>query len=51
MGLSVSIKELPDIQVAYLHCDVNMAAGNFSQQIGNTFNEVKAWARERGYTP
>jgi len=48
-ALSVSIRELPTIFVAYTHCHVDQAAGNFSDQIRDGFQNVKDWVMQKGH--
>jgi DNA gyrase inhibitor GyrI len=49
--LSVTIQALPALSVACLPCALQQAAGNFSDQIQAGFQQVKDWARQRGYDP
>ena len=47
--LSVSIRDLLEVHVAYTRCRVEQAAGNFSEQISDGFQAVKDWATQKGY--
>lgn len=49
--LSVTIQVLPPVLVAYVHCSVQQAAGNYSDQIRASFQQVKECALEHGYDP
>lgn len=49
--LNVTIQALPALSVACLHCALQQAAGSYSDQIQAGFEQVKAWARQRGYDP
>jgi DNA gyrase inhibitor GyrI len=49
--LNVTIQDLPTFSVASRHCPLQQAAGNYSDQIRAGFQQVKEWARERGYDP
>ena len=48
-SLSVSIQDLPALDVAYTQCHMGQAAGNFSEQIRDGFQAVKDWATQQGY--
>lgn len=48
-ALSVSIRDLLSVEVAYTRCRVEQAAGNFSDQIRDGFQVVKDWATQRGF--
>jgi DNA gyrase inhibitor GyrI len=48
-ALSVSIRDLLPIEVAYTRCRVEQAAGNFSDQIKDGFQAVKDWLMQQGY--
>ena len=48
-ALSVSIRELLGVEVAYTSCRVEQAAGNFSDQIRDGFQAVKDWVMQQGY--
>ena len=48
-ALSVGIRELLAIEVAYTRCRVEQAAGNFSDQIRDGFQAVKDWLMQQGY--
>jgi DNA gyrase inhibitor GyrI len=50
-SLSVSIKKLPSIHVAYIEYKVNTGQGNMHDEIGGCFRRVQAWLREGGYDP
>ena len=47
--LSVSIRGLLPVEVAYMRCRVEQAAGNFSDQIRDGFQVVKDWAAQKGF--
>lgn len=47
----VSIKELPRIQVVYLHVELDVAAGKHNPQISAAFGAVKTWAMRQGHNP
>ena len=48
-ALSVSIRDLLPIEVAYTGCRVEQATGNFSDQIRDGFQAVKDWLMQQGY--
>ena len=48
-ALAVTIRDLPKVFVAYIHCQVDQAAGNFSDQIRDGFQNVKDWVMQKGY--
>lgn len=48
-ALSVSIRDLLEVEVAYTRCRVEQAAGNFSDQIRDGFQTVKDWLMQQGY--
>lgn len=48
-ALSVSIRDVLPVEVAYTRCRVEQAAGNFSDQIRDGFQVVKDWAMHKGY--
>ena len=48
-ALSVSIRDLLAVEVAYTSCRVEQAAGNFSDQIRDGFQAVKDWLIQQGY--
>ena len=48
-SLSVSIRDLPTIFAAYTYCKVDLAAGNFSDQIRDGFQSVKDWVMQKGH--
>ena len=48
-ALSVSIRDLLEVHVAYTRCRVEQATGNFSEQISDGFQAVKDWATQKGY--
>jgi DNA gyrase inhibitor GyrI len=48
-ALSVSIRDLLPVEVAYTRCRVEQAAGNFSDQIRDGFQAVKDWVVQQGY--
>jgi DNA gyrase inhibitor GyrI len=48
-ALSVSIRDLLEVEVAYTRCRVEQAAGNFSDQIRDGFQTVKDWIMQQGY--
>ena len=45
-ALSVTIRDLLPVEVAYTRCRVEQAAGNFSDQISAGFQVVKDWATQ-----
>lgn len=49
--LSVSIKQLPAVHVAYIAYKPDAEQGDMHAQIGDCFRRVQAWVRERGYDP
>jgi len=49
--LSVSIRQLPSIHVAFMEYKVNAEQGDMHNKIGECFRRVQAWVRERGYDP
>jgi len=49
-SLSVSVKELPSVHVAYIACLLKGEPGEFGE-IHECFQRVQAWVRERGYDP
>ena len=49
-SLSVSIKELPSVHVAYIAYPLKGEPGEFGE-IHECFQRVQAWVRERGYDP
>jgi DNA gyrase inhibitor GyrI len=49
--LSVSIRELPPVHVAYIEYKPDAEQGDMHAQIGDCFRRVQAWVRERGYDP
>lgn len=48
-SLAVDIRDLPTLDVIYLACSVDQAAGTFSTQIGDGFERVKRWAERQGH--
>ena len=48
-ALSVNIRDLLPVEVAYIRCRVEQAAGNFSEQIRDGFQIVNDWVRQQGY--
>ena len=48
-ALSVSIRDLIPVEVAYTSRHVEQAAGNFSDQIRDGFQVVKDWATQKGF--
>lgn len=48
-ALSVNIRELPTVFAAFIDCQVDQAAGNFSDKIRDGFQSVKDWAMQKGY--
>jgi DNA gyrase inhibitor GyrI len=49
--LSISIKELPSVHVAYIEYKVGSEQGDMHNEIGECFRRVQAWVRERGGDP
>ncbi|WP_298820165.1 GyrI-like domain-containing protein [Chloroflexus sp.] len=49
--LLVTIKELPSITIVYTPVFLQQTQGNYSEQIRNGFENIKNWARQRGYDP
>jgi DNA gyrase inhibitor GyrI len=49
--LSVSLKDLPTVHVAYISCKANPDRGDLSDEIRESFQRVQAWVRELGYDP
>jgi len=49
--LSVSIRELPSVHVAFIEYKANAEQGDMHNKIGECFRRVQAWVRERGYEP
>lgn len=49
--LSVSIRDLPVIRVAYIEYKPDAEQGDMHAQIGDCFRRVQAWVRERGHDP
>ena len=49
--LSVSIRELPTVHVAYIEYKPDAEQGDMHAQIGDCFRRVQAWVREHGYDP
>ena len=49
--LSVSIKELPSVRVAYIEYKVGAEQGDMHNEIGGCFRRVQAWVSERGGDP
>jgi DNA gyrase inhibitor GyrI len=47
--LSVSIRDLSPVHVAYIDCQVNVAEGGYSSEIGKRFQEVRTWVAGLGY--
>ena len=50
-ALLVSIKKLPSVHVAYIEYKVDDEQSNMHDKIGECFQRVQAWLRERGYDP
>ena len=48
-ALSVRIRDLLPVEVAYTRCHVLQAAGNFSGEIQDGFQLVKDWAAQNGF--
>lgn len=48
-ALSVSIRDLLQVEVAYTRCHVEQATGNFSDQIRDGFQTVKDWVMQQGH--
>jgi DNA gyrase inhibitor GyrI len=46
--LHVTIQDLPPFRVACFSCDLQLAPGQYSDQIRNGFQQIKAWASQRG---
>lgn len=49
LGFSVEIKELSAVHVATMECKVNMASGQHSQKIADSFQTVTNWVQEHHY--
>ena len=49
LDFSVEIKELSAIHVAAMECKVNMASGQHSQEIADSFQMVSSWIQQRHY--
>jgi DNA gyrase inhibitor GyrI len=49
--LSVSIRELPSVRVAYIQYKASAEQSNLHDKIGECFRRVQAWLRERGDDP
>lgn len=47
--LSVAIRDLPPIPIAYTYCHLQQEAGDYNDQIRDGFQQVKDWAAQRGY--
>ncbi|NIV01264.1 MAG: GyrI-like domain-containing protein [Phycisphaerae bacterium] len=50
-SLSVSIKVLPAVHVAYLNYKVKGGQGDIHNEIGNSFQRVQDWVKKCGYDP
>lgn len=48
-ALSVNVRDLLPLEVAYIHCHVDQSAGNFSDQIKDGFQAVKDWVEQQGF--
>jgi DNA gyrase inhibitor GyrI len=48
-ALSVSIRDLLPVEVAYARCRVEQSPGRFSDQIRDGFQVVKDWAAQKGF--
>ena len=49
--LSVSIRDLPTVHVAYIEYKPGAEQGDMHAKIGDCFRRVQAWVKERGYDP
>jgi DNA gyrase inhibitor GyrI len=49
--LSVSIKDLPTVHVAYIDYQANFEEGNFHNEIRKCFQRVQNWVRKLGLDP
>jgi DNA gyrase inhibitor GyrI len=49
--LSISIKELPSVHVAYIEYKVGSEQGDMHNEIGECFRRVQAWVTKLGYSP
>ena len=49
--LSVSIRDLPLVHVAYIEYKPDAEQGEMHAKISDCFRRVQAWVRERGYDP
>jgi DNA gyrase inhibitor GyrI len=50
-SLSVSIKELPAVHVAYIDYEANAEQGDFHNEIRKCFQRVQNWVRKLDYDP
>ena len=50
-SLSVSIRELPSVHVAYISYMAGDEPVDLHNEIGDCFRRVQTWVRERGYDP
>ena len=50
-ALSVSVRELSPVHVAYVEYKPSAEQGDMHDAIGECFRRVQAWLRERGYDP
>jgi len=50
-ALSVSVKELPSVHVAYIEYKVGDEQGDLHNEIGGCFRRVQAWVSEGGGDP
>jgi DNA gyrase inhibitor GyrI len=50
-SLSVSIRDLPSVHVAYIEYKANAEQGDMHNEIGECFRRVQAWLGGRGYDP
>jgi len=49
--LSVSIRDLPSVHVAYIEYKPSAEQGDMHAEIAECFRRVKAWLKERGHDP
>lgn len=49
--LSVSIKDLPTVRVAYIDYQANSERGDLHNEIGKCFQHVQNWIRKLGHDP
>jgi hypothetical protein len=51
VALDVTVRDLPAVHAAYIHCPALVDQGQFSQAIRECFQKVQHWVKELSHDP